>query len=247
MASKQRKAIVTGAASGIGRAAAERLIEEGVNVLAVDIDRERLQNVASRGCDVFVADLADPAQRAKLAADANEFDYLVNAAGVLRVKPILEVTVEDWRAIQTINVESVFFLCQQIGARLNPGGAIVNLSSSSAKLATSVDVAPYAASKTTILSITRSFAYALADRPVRVNAVCPGIVETEMQKRFLEGVAQKRGITAAEFDAQRKKAVPLGRGASAAECAGLIWFLLSDDAAYMTGQAINFTGGLVNW
>jgi NAD(P)-dependent dehydrogenase (short-subunit alcohol dehydrogenase family) len=247
MASKQRKAIVTGAASGIGWAVAQRLVGEGVDVLAVDVDGQRLENAASHGYDIFVADLADPAQRAKLAAVANEFDYLVNAAGVLRVKPILEVTVEDWRTIQTVNVESVFFLCQQIGARLNPGGAIVNLSSSSAKLATSVDVAAYAASKTAILSITRSFAYAFADRPLRVNAVCPGIVETEMQTRFLEGVAQKRGITAAEFDAQRKKTVPLGRGASAAECAGLIWFLLSDEAAYMTGQAINFTGGLVNW
>jgi NAD(P)-dependent dehydrogenase (short-subunit alcohol dehydrogenase family) len=134
-----------------------------------------------------------------------------------------------------------------IGARLNPGGAVVNLSSSSAKLATSVDVAPYAASKTTILSITRSFAYALADRPVRVNAICPGIVDTEMQDRFLAGVAAKRGITAAAFDAERKKLVPLKRGASAQECAGLIRFLLSDEAAYMTGQAVNFTGGLVNW
>jgi NAD(P)-dependent dehydrogenase (short-subunit alcohol dehydrogenase family) len=247
MASRQRKAIVTGAARGIGRATAERLLAEGVEVLAVDIDGDRLRSVVPSGCDVFVADLSDPTQRAKLATAATGIDYLVNAAGVLRVKPILEVTIEDWRMIQTVNVESVFFLCQQIGPLLNPGGAIVNLSSSSAKLATSVDVASYAASKTTILSITRSFAYALADRPVRVNAVCPGIVETEMQRRFVEGVAQKRGINAAEFDAQRKKAVPLGRGASAAECAGLIWFLLSDEAAYMTGQAINFTGGLVNW
>ena len=160
---------------------------------------------------------------------------------------VLEVTVEEWRTIQTVNAESVFFLCQGIGARLNPGGAIVNLSSSSAKLATSTDVAAYAASKTTILSITRSFAYALADRPVRVNAICPAIVETEMQENFLAGVARKRGIAASELDAQRKKAVPLGRGASAEECAGAIWFLLSDEAAYMTGQAVNFTGGLVNW
>ena len=67
-----------------------------------------------------------------------------------------------------------------------------------------------------------------------------------MQERFLRAVAKRRDDPA-ELDAQRKKAVPLGRGASAAECAGLIWFLLSDEAAYMTGQAINFTGGLVNW
>jgi len=247
MASSERRAVVTGAASGIGRAVTERLLREGVGVLAADVDGSRLKDVAALGCDVFVADLADEAQRAKLAAAAQGFDYLVNAAGILFVKPILEVTVEDWRRIQTVNAESVFFLCQQIGSRLNPGGAVVNLSSSSAKLATSVDVAPYAASKTAILSITRSFAYALADRRIRVNAICPGIVETEMQGRFLEGVAKKLGTSAAELDAERKKAVPLGRGASAAECAGLIWFLLSDDAAYLTGQAINFTGGLVNW
>jgi len=247
MAFRERRAVVTGAASGIGRAAAERLLREGVDVLAVDVDGRRLQNVADLGCHVFVADLADQTQRTKLADVARGFDYLVNAAGVLSVKPILEVTVEDWRTIQTVNAESVFFLCQQVGSRLNQGGAVVNLSSSSAKLATSVDVAPYAASKTTILSITRSFAYALADRRIRVNAICPGIVETEMQERFLAGVARERGADPAELDAQRKKSVPLGRGASAVECAALIWFLLSDEAAFMTGQAINFTGGLVNW
>jgi NAD(P)-dependent dehydrogenase (short-subunit alcohol dehydrogenase family) len=247
MASSERRAVVTSAASGIGRAVTERLLREGVDVLAADVDEGRLKEVGALGCDVFVADLAEDAQRAELAAAAQGFDYLVNAAGILFVKSIFEVTVQDWRKVQTVNAESVFFLCQQIGSRLNPGGAVVNLSSSSAKLATSVDVAPYAASKTTILSIPRSFAYALAGRRIRVNAICPGIVETEMQERFLEGVAKKRGTPAAELDAERKKAVPLGRGASAAECAGLIWFLLSDEAAYLTGQAINFTGGLVNW
>lgn len=243
----KKRAVVTGAARGIGKAVARRLLAENVEVLAVDIDEGRLTDLAGEGCSTRVVDLSDPSQRQALAADVAGYDYLVNSAGMLRVKPIFEVTVEEWRTIQAVNAESVFFLCQQIGPKLNPGGAIVNLSSSSAKLATSTDVAAYAASKTTILSITRSFAYALADRPVRVNAICPGIVDTEMQDNFLAGVAKKRGITAAELDAQRKKAVPLGRGASAKECAGLIWFLLSDEAAYMTGQALNFTGGTVNW
>jgi NAD(P)-dependent dehydrogenase (short-subunit alcohol dehydrogenase family) len=243
----KRRAVVTGAGSGIGQAVARRLLAESIEVLAVDIDRAGLDGLKGDGCDAHVADLADPAAREALAAVADGYDYLVNSAGILNVKPIFEVTVDDWRKVQTVNAESVFFLCQLIGPRLNPGGAIVNLSSSSAKLATSIDVAPYAASKATILSITRSFSYALASRPVRVNAICPGIVETEMQQKFLAGVAAKRGITAEEFDAQRKKNVPLGRGGSPEECAGLIWFLLSDASAYMTGQAINFTGGLVNW
>jgi len=243
----KRRAVVTGAGSGIGMAVVRRLLAEGVDVLAVDIDGARLAPLEGEGARILVADLADQAERERVAAEADGYDYLVNSAGILFVKPIFEVTVEDWRRIQTINAESVFFLCQLIGPKLKPGGAIVNLSSSSAKLATSVDVAPYAASKTTILSITRSFSYALAARPVRVNAICPGIVETEMQRTFLAGVAAKRGITAEEFDQQRKRTVPLGRGGSPEECAGLIWFLLSDASAYMTGQAINFTGGMVNW
>lgn len=243
----KRRAIVTGAARGIGRAVAARLVAEGVEVLAVDMDGERLRRVAGEGCSTHVADLSDPEQRRALCEEADGYDYLVNSAGVMRLKPIFEVTVEDWRWIQTVNAESVFFLCQGIGPRLKPGGAIVNLSSSSAKLATTVDVAAYAASKTTILSITRSFAYALADRPVRVNAICPGIIDTEMQDSVLKGLASARGMSVEEISRQRNKNVPLGRPASAAECAGLIWFLLSDEAGYMTGQAINFTGGMVNW
>lgn len=242
---RKRRAIVTGAARGIGKAVAGRLSAEGVEVLAVDVDAARLDSAGVGRA--HVADLADQAARRRLAEEAAGFDFLVNAAGIIAVKPIWEVTVEDWRRIQTVNAESVFFLCQGIGPKLNPGGAIVNLSSSSAKLATTIDVAPYAASKTTILSITRSFAYALADRPVRVNAVCPGIVDTEMQETVLKGVAARRGTTAEELSRQRNGSVPLGRAASAEECAGLIWFLLSDEAAYMTGQAVNFTGGLVNW
>ncbi len=130
---------------------------------------------------------------------------------------------------------------------MKPGGAIVNLSSSSAKLASTIEVASYAATKTTILSITRSFAYALASRPIRVNAICPGIVDTPMQERVLGEVSRMRGVTQQQLGEQRNKTVPLGRASSPDECAGVIRFLLSEEAAYMTGQAINFTGGMVTW
>ena len=127
------------------------------------------------------------------------------------------------------------------------GGAIVNLSSSSAKLAGTVEVTPYSSSKAAVVGITRSFAYVLAPRNVRVNAICPGIIDTPMQDKVLDEIAPMRGMTAEELAVARLKTVPLGRSASAEECAGVIWFLLSDAAAYMTGQAINFTGGLVMW
>lgn len=242
-----RRAVVTGAASGIGRAVALSLRDKGIAVTAVDLNARGLHPLEQAGCSIVAADLTDPAARDALAERCAGADYLVNAAGIIRVTPILEVSLDEWREIQTTNAESIFFLCQRLGARLRPGGAIVNLSSSSAKLAGSTDVAAYAASKTTILSITRSFAQALAPQGIRVNAICPGIVDTPMQDDFLAQVAPLRQSTAADLDAQRKRAVPLGRSASADECAGAIWFLLSDASAYMTGQAINFTGGMVTW
>jgi NAD(P)-dependent dehydrogenase (short-subunit alcohol dehydrogenase family) len=96
-----------------------------------------------------------------------------------------------------------------------------------------------------VLSITRSFAASYATVPIRVNAVCPGIVATPMQERVLEDVAAIRGVAVAELEAGRNRLVPLGRASSADECAGLVAFLLSDEAAYMTGQAVNWTGGMV--
>ncbi|MBV8103620.1 MAG: SDR family oxidoreductase [Hyphomicrobiales bacterium] len=243
----QRRGVVTGAASGIGKATALRLAREGARVLAVDVNGGGLAELEGEAIETLAADVTDSKHRQTIADWADGAHYLVNSAGVVMVKPIFEITVEDWRRVQTINAEATFFLCQAIGPRLAAGGAIVNLSSSSAKFATTVEVAAYAASKTTILSITRSFAYALAARRVRVNAILPGIVDTPMQEEVLEKVAPMRGLTADEWREARNRAVPLGRGSSADECAGLIWFLLSDEAPYMTGQAINFTGGLVTW
>ena len=242
-----RRAIVTGAASGIGRAVVQRLLREGLEVIAVDIAADRLNAVTAGSCKTFAADLTDPDARARLADLAAGADYLVNAHGIIMIRPIFEVSVQDWRRVQTVNAESTFFLCQQIGPRLQPGGAIVNLSSSSAKAATTIEVAAYAASKTTILSITRSFAHALAPRPVRVNAILPGIVDTPMQDEVLGTIATMRATTPQELADARNRTVPLGRAASPDECANLVWFLLSDEAGYMTGQAINFTGGLVTW
>ena len=243
----QRRGIVTGAASGIGKSTVRRLAREGVRVLAVDVNPAGLSELRGEAIETLAVDITDPKHRETIGEWADGAHYLVNSAGVILIKPIFEITVEEWRRVQTVNAEATFFLCQKIGPKLAAGGAIVNLSSSSAKYAVTVEVAAYAASKTTILSITRSFAYALAARRIRVNAILPGIVDTAMQEEVLAKVAPMRGLTADEWRDARNKAVPLGRGAGADECAGLIWFLLSEDAGYMTGQAINYTGGLVTW
>lgn len=247
MKERERRAIVTGAASGIGLAVARRLLAEGIAVTAVDVNEAGLQSVAAEGATPLVADLGNPTERERVIAAGEGSNYLVNCAGIIRVKSIFEFTVQDWRDIFAVNAEAIFFLCQGIGPTMQPGGAIVNLSSSSAKLATTIEVAPYAATKTTILSITRSFAYALAGRPVRVNAICPGIVDTAMQDKVLESASALRGMTVEALSAARLKTVPLGRAAAPEECAELIWFLLSPASGYMTGQAINYTGGMVTW
>ena len=247
MAGVDRRAVVTGAASGIGQAVALRLLREGVQVIAADRNEAGLAPVVAAGAAPFVGDLRTDGDRDRLVAAGSGAYHLVNAAGIIRLKPILEFTVQDLRDIYAINVEATWDLTSRIGRTMPSGGSIVNLSSSSAKLATTTEAAVYASSKSAVLSITRSFAYAFAPSNVRVNAICPGIVETPMQEQVLAEVAAKRGITPEELSVARNKTVPLGRAASAKECAGAIWFLLSDESGYMTGQAINYTGGLVMW
>ncbi|MDZ4044266.1 MAG: SDR family oxidoreductase [Rhodoglobus sp.] len=240
-------AIVTGAASGIGRAVAFRLQSEGLDVVAVDRDPAGLAELEQAGMRVLAADLSTASGRDRIVEAGEGARALVNSAGINRLKPILDLTVDDLHDIYAVNVDAVWDLTSRIGRTMPRGGAVVNLSSSSAKLAMTTEAAAYASSKAAVLSITRSFAYAFAPQGVRVNAICPGIIDTPMQDKVLAEVAESRGITFDELAAERNKLVPLGRAASADECAGAIWFLLSDEAAYMTGQAINFTGGLVMW
>ena len=244
---KPRRALVTGAASGIGAGAARRLLRGGVEVIATDIDGQGLAALSELGAVTLAADLVEPDNRAQIIDAATGVDYLVQGAGTIRLLPIEKITVDDWRSVFAVNAEAMFFLCQGIGATMPAGGAIVNLSSSSAKLANTTEAAVYAASKAAVLSITRSFAYSLAPIPVRVNAICPGIIDTPMQDAVLKQVSAIRGITPQQLSDLRETSVPLGRGASPAEIAELIWFLLSDGAGYMTGQAVNFDGGLVTW
>lgn len=242
---KKKTAIVTGAASGIGRSTAQRLHADGADVLAVDRDKGGLASLD--GPRTLAVDLSSSDGRDEVIAAVPAPDYLVNAAGIIRLKPILEFTIQDIRDIYAVNVEALWDLCSRVGRNMPNGSAIVNVSSVSAKSPVTPETAVYASSKAAVVSITKSFAYAYAPRSVRVNAICPGIMDTPMQDQVLARLADIRGTTVEAISDGRLATVPLGRSAHPDECAGLIAFLLSDTAGYMTGQAVNQTGGMVMW
>jgi NAD(P)-dependent dehydrogenase (short-subunit alcohol dehydrogenase family) len=228
-----KRAVVTGAAGGIGEAVVELLRERGADAVGCDL----------AGADI-VADLATEEGRAALAEAAGPCDHLVLAHGIVRPKPIEETTEADWDAVVGVNAKSVYFLCKRFGPLLADGGSIVTLSSISARIAASLEQSVYCASKAAVSSITRSFAHAYAPRGIRVNAVLPGIVDTPMQERFLEAAARERGTTPEALHEARLRTVPLGRTSSPRECAETIVWLLSPAAGYLTGQQIAPDGGL---
>src|SRR5690349_1973974 len=213
--------IVTGAASGIGRATARRLLADGRPVLAVDRDAAGLEALAADGAETLAADVTDAEQRRRIAG-------AVEPAGL-------------------VNAPALFFLTQEVGRRLGEGGAVVNVASGAGKTGSTVEAAVYSASKAAVLSMTRTFAHAWAKRGVRVNAVCPGVIETPMNDVVIEGIAAARGISAEEVERTRAAAIPLGRAAPPEEVASVIAFLLSADASYMTGQGVNVTGGMITY
>lgn len=245
-----RNAIVTGAGSGIGLATAEALVRQGHTVLGVDINDRARAEVEAKGIRLLRADVSSERGRDDIVAEAGKLGpihYLVNCAGVIEVEPPLHVTLQAFRRVFAVNVEGLYFLTQAIAATMPSGAAIVNISSSSAKLATTIEVAPYAATKAAVLSLTRSLAYTLAPKRIRVNAILPGIVDTPMERGILEKIGPMRGTTAKALSDARDATVPLGRGSQPEEVAQAILFLLSDAAGYITGEGMNFSGGQVVW
>jgi NAD(P)-dependent dehydrogenase (short-subunit alcohol dehydrogenase family) len=247
MSFEGRHAIVTGAGSGIGQAVALQLLDAGARVTAVDINEAGLAPASAAGATPLVVDLADPGQRARVveAARSDTPHALVNAAAILQVIPVADVDPDVFRRHFTVNVEAVWFLCRDVGAAMAEGGAIVNFSSPSARWAYTLETAVYGATKTAIQGVTRSFAIHLAPRGIRVNAISPGITDTPMQEKVLREVSKLRGLDYEELSASRTNLVPLKRSAPPSEMAGVVVWLLSDTAAYVTGQTIYVDGGYI--
>lgn len=243
MSLEGKLAIVTGASSGICRALAERLRDCGMRVIGVDLNESALKAIT--GIEHLVVDLSNDEGRAKVVNIARGAHALINGAALIRLKKIEDFTTQDIRDIYAVNVEAPWYLMSKLSSVMVDGGSIVNLSSVSARLTVTPETAIYASSKSALLAMTRSWAHVLAPRNINVNAVLPGITDTPMQEHVLHRLSELRGTPYAEMEATRLDSIPMKRAASPEEIAAFIHFLITDDAKYITGQALSQDGGSV--
>lgn len=241
-----RRVVVTGAASGIGRATALVLRARGSDVIAADVNETGLMDAAAAGCETVTCDVCQADERARLYEVAGTIDGLVNAAGIIGLVAIPDATDDDWDRILAVNVKSLFFLARDFGLQMPEGAGIVNLSSVAARDGATTESLPYATSKAAVLAITRGLATYLGPFGVRVNSVVPGIIATPMQDKVLSSVAAIRGVPLEVLEQQRLQKIVLQHKAGSPETvAEGIAFLLSSAASYITGQALGIDGGMV--
>jgi meso-butanediol dehydrogenase / (S,S)-butanediol dehydrogenase / diacetyl reductase len=249
-------ALVTGAGSGIGRVVARELARSGAQVVASDASREGVEQtadeIAALGAHA-IARRMDVTNAAEVAATVAEVSgtlgpitILVNCAGVSSMVPFLELTEEDWDFNMDVNAKGVFLVTREVLRSMvaNRDGCVVSIASAAGKEGAPL-LAHYSASKFAVIGLTQSVAREVARAGVRVNAVCPGCVRTPMQDREVVWEGELRGM---DPEAVRKSYVdhtPLGRLCEPEDVADVIHFLCSDRARFMTGQAINVTGGIV--
>ncbi|MCC7358954.1 MAG: SDR family oxidoreductase [Anaerolineales bacterium] len=240
--------LVTGAGRGIGRALAMGLAEAGATVAVNDIDATTAQATAAAlalagfPAAAFPADVSDPAAVTALveavATRWGRLDGLVNNAGIEPTSTVLELPLTDWQRTLAVNLTGPFLTCQAAGRvmKAQGGGAIVNISSIAGRAFGLRNRAAYVASKTGLVGFTRECAREFAAYNIRVNAVCPGVIITEMTTHLRQNEAMLR---------KWLEDIPQGRLGEPEDVVGLVVFLCSDAARYLTGQAINVDGGKV--
>ena len=242
--------VVTGAAKGIGQACVQRLAAEGARLALWDVDDASANAstavLASQGVEALAlhCNVARKAEvEAALAATVQRFgrvDGLVNNAGIFKAAPFLDIEEADWDAVIDVNLKGHFLVGQAVAQQMvaqgskDSGGAIVNMSSVNARL-TIASIASYNASKGGVDQLTRVMALALAEHGIRVNGVAPGTIATEL--------AAKAVLTSDEAKVRILSRTPMKRLGQPDEIAGVVAFLLSDAASYMTGETVLVDGG----
>ncbi len=245
-------ALVTGAATGIGRAIATRLAQEGADIAIFDVNEADAAETAAlvratgRRAEVLRGDVGEYAQ-GKAAIDSflksfGAIDIAVNNAGILRLGLITETSPEDFRAVFRVNVDGVFHCCKAVVPHMIQRGAgkIINTASWLGKVG-KPNFGLYAASKFAVIGLTQTLALECAQHRINVNAVCPGVIGETGMRDVVERESARQGLPSAK---DRQSMIPLGRIGLPEDVARTVAFLASDQADYMTGQALNVTGGL---
>ncbi len=253
----ERVTLVTGAGSGIGAVVARELSRAGAEVIVTDVSLEGAQKTAH---DIGSTLGAEPTVRrmdvtsdsevtstvAELSDSLGPISILVNCAGVSSMVPFTELTEEDWDFNMDVNAKGVFLVTREVVRSMvaNRRGCVVSIASAAAK-GGGPYLAHYSASKWAVLGLTQSVAREVAGAGVRINAVCPGMVRTPMQDREVVWEGELRGMDPEDVRRGYVNYTPLGRLCEPDDVADVILFLCSERAKFMTGQAINITGGLV--
>ena len=253
---ENKVAVVTGGGGGIGAEICRSFAGQGAAVAVADVRLDAAEKVvdeilqAQSRAAAWAFDVAD-SQAVEKAAEEIEsglgpIDIWVNNAGVSYIVPFLECSEELWDRTQRVNLKGTFIGCQAAIRRMIPRklGVILNMSSQSGKVANS-HYAAYCASKFGIIGLTQSIAVEYAGEGIRANALCPGVVFTPLWDDMIEDYARKRNLKPEEVRPYMENKIPLGRLCRPQDVAQAAIFLASDDASYITGQAINISGGSI--
>lgn len=248
--------VVTGAAQGMGRAIANAFLEEGARVVLADLNEEKVRETAHElsdgderraigfACDVTNAVQVESTIDAAI-AHLGDVDILVNNAGTITMRPVVEITEDEWDLVMDVNAKGVFLCSKAVLPHMlaRKSGSIVNVASQAGKRGYRL-FAHYCGSKAAVIVFSKGLALEVAPH-VRVNCVCPGIVNTDMMEREYAWETAMTGEPKESIKARWMSGIPMGRFQEPEHVARVVLFLASSDASEMTGQAINITGGMV--
>jgi len=249
--------LITGCAEGMGRAITLAFAQEGATVIPTDINTELLAKTAKEASELsghpvewFKLDVRkwdDIAQTVKTVIDKyGRIDVLVNNAGVSTMNPVVDLTEEEWDFCMDVNAKGPFLMAKAVLPHMiaAKNGKIVNMASVAGKGATAFQ-AHYGASKAAVIGFTQGLSKEVGEHHINVNAVCPGMIHTGMQDREMVWEAKLRGVDPEFLRMMGVQFIPWGRNGEPEDVAKVVLFLASPEAEYITGQAINVTGGLI--
>ena len=237
-----KNCLITGAASGIGRAAAVLFAKEDARVLALDLNQQGLDSLSGEvaGIDTCVLDVLDQGQVEALAREASGIDILFNCAGKVSNGTILDCSRDDWQSSFALNVSAIYYLTQAFlpGMIAKGGGSVINMASVISSMGAAPSRFAYGATKAAVIGLTKSVARDFADQGIRCNAICPSAVDSPSMRARIDAMEDPKA--AYELFSKRQ---PVGRMAMPEEIAEMALYLAGDNSAFVTGSALVIDGG----